>query len=238
MTRAFQIALGFLTVFRMRVDPVPDMAEVGRSAWAFPLVGVGMGLVLIACKAILFSHFPGIVAAVLLVGIWIVLTGGLHLDGWTDCWDALPTAVSPERRLEILKDSRLGTFGALGLLVLLGLKVAAVAMPEMPAAALLIAPMAGRTMLVAVGYGAPCGDTGMAAQFIRGLERTSVKRAWIIAVIVAFLTGWSGLIALAGAYGASLAFRAFARARLGVVNGDVLGAACELSEVVVLLIFL
>jgi adenosylcobinamide-GDP ribazoletransferase len=236
MLRPFEIALGFLTIFKTRLTPVPEMTEVGKSAWAFPLAGAAIGVLLVVGHSILAGFLPAIISAILVVSLWIVLTGGLHLDGWTDCWDALAASVPPERRFEILKDSRLGAFSALALILLLALKTAAVAQPNLPSLMLFLSPVISRSMMVAVGYGSRHRGQGMAALFLSGLDNRSVRWACIIGFVPALLAGWRGIIAVAAAYFAALWFRGFAEKRLGAVNGDVLGAICELSEVVVLVV--
>ncbi|MBI4964627.1 MAG: adenosylcobinamide-GDP ribazoletransferase [Desulfomonile tiedjei] len=236
MLRAFEIALAFLTIFKTRTAPVPDMAEVGKSAWAFPLAGAVIGILLVAAHVIAAGHLPSVIAAILIVALWVVLTGGLHLDGWTDCWDALAASVSPERRFEILKDSRLGAFSALALVLLLALKAAALAQSDLPLLMLFLSPVISRSMMVAVGYGSRHRGQGMAALFLSGLDIRSVRWTCVIGFAPALLAGWKGIIAVAAAYFAALWFRGFAEKRLGSVNGDVLGAICELSEVVVLLV--
>ncbi|MDQ7783665.1 MAG: adenosylcobinamide-GDP ribazoletransferase [Desulfomonilaceae bacterium] len=237
MIRSIQIVLGFLTGIKTTIRPIPDLDEIGRSAWAFPVVGALMGILLLVAHSLIGDHFPGAVRALLIVIVWVVVTGGLHLDGWTDCWDSLAASVPQERRREILKDSRLGAYGALGLVLLLALKVAAVADPEFPLAALVLAPVAGRAMMVIASYGSRHGETGMAAVFISGLDPRSVKWAWIIVLAVALPAGIIGFVAVGCAYLGAVGFKRFAESRLGMVNGDVIGAMCELSETVVLLVF-
>jgi adenosylcobinamide-GDP ribazoletransferase len=236
MLRPFEIALGFLTIFKTRLEPVPDMAEVGKSSWAFPLAGAVIGALLVVTHAIMAGHLPVVISAILVVTLWVVLTGGLHLDGWTDCWDALAASVPPERRFEILKDSRLGAFSALALILLLALKTAAVAQPNLPLIMLFLAPVISRSMMVAVGYGSRHRGEGMAALFLSGLDSRTVRWACIIGFVPAVLAGWKGIIALVAAYFAALWFRGFAEKRLGTINGDVLGAICELSEMVVVVV--
>lgn len=235
MIRALSTTLGFLTVFKIDLDPPPDMTEVGRSSWAFPLVGALLGILLLSAQWFFTALFPPVIAAILTVGLWIFLTGGLHLDGWTDCWDALAAAVSPERRLEILKDSRLGTFGSLALILLLALKVAAVGQPGFPLIMLLVAPIIGRAMMVLAAHGAECRGSGMGALFFAGLDATAVRWAWISGIVAALLGGWRGLAGLGLAYLGAVWFRRLAERRLGLVNGDVLGAVCEFSEAIVVL---
>ncbi|MBI5248615.1 MAG: adenosylcobinamide-GDP ribazoletransferase, partial [Desulfomonile tiedjei] len=144
MLRPLDIALGFLTVFKVRVEPAPELQEVGRSSWCFPLVGALIGALLVGLHLILSGHLPVFLVAVLTIGLWIFLTGGLHLDGWTDCWDALAASVNPDRRMQILKDSRMGTFGALGLILLLAVKTGSLAREDLSLPVLFAAPVIGR----------------------------------------------------------------------------------------------
>jgi len=182
------------------------------------------------------SYFPTILAAILTVGLWIVVTGGLHLDGWTDCWDALAASVTPEQRFIIMKDSRLGTFGAVALILLLAVKVAAISYQDFPVTALFLAPVAGRGIMVLAAYGSRHRGEGMAALFISGLDRRSVQWAAIIGLVPALILGWTGILAVVGAYLGAIWFRRFADSRLQTINGDVLGAICEFSETLFLLV--
>jgi adenosylcobinamide-GDP ribazoletransferase len=235
MLRAFEIAVGFLTIFRVRLDPIPDMAEAGRSAWAFPLVGALLGILLVVAHTVLSAILPVSVVALLVVGFWVVLTGGLHLDGWTDCWDAMAASVPPERRREILKDSRLGTFGALALILLVAIKATALAGEHFPKIMLFLAPVIGRGALVVVAYGTKNPREGMGAQFCLGMDSKTVRWAAILGFGPALIAGWTGILGVVAAYLGSLWFRRLAESRLAAVNGDVIGAMCELSEALVLL---
>jgi adenosylcobinamide-GDP ribazoletransferase len=236
MLRSIQIAVAFLTIFKTRLIPYPEMREIGQAAWAFPVVGWILGAVLVAVHAVVEGHVPSGLAAVLVVGTWVVLTGGLHLDGWTDCWDALAAAVSPERRFEIMKDPRLGTFGALGLLFLLGVKTTAIAGPGLSLTALFLAPVIGRATMILAAYGSRHRGEGMGAEFINGLDGHTVKWAAILGLGPAILAGWSGVIGVVCAYAGASWFRRFAESRLPSVNGDVVGGMCEFSEAIFLVV--
>jgi len=236
MLRAIEIALQFLTIVKVRLDPAADLQETGRAAWAFPIVGAFIGLLLVITYWVLSGHLPSSLVAILVIGLWVFLTGGLHLDGWTDCWDALAASVPPERRFEILKDSRLGTFGALALILLLAVKIAAVAQGDFPLIMLFIAPVVGRGLMVVTAYGSEHRGAGMAAQFLSGIDARIVQWVAILGFGPALLAGWTGIWALVGAYLGAVCFRRFAQTRLGTINGDVMGAICELAEALVLLI--
>ncbi len=232
--RSFEVCLSFLTLFRFRSSDYPSIPEIGRSAWAFPLVGAVLGLGLAAFQFLLPTHTPGLLAGTLVVGLWVVLTGGLHLDGWADCCDALPTAVEPQRRNEIMKDSRIGTFGTLGVVLLVGLKIGSVASGNLPWFMLVLAATIGRGAMVLGAYKASNTGEGMAASFISGLDRNVATWAVLLCLGPIVVVGWKGLVVGTAAYLGTVWFRRVAEARLGTVNGDVLGATCELAETIVL----
>ena len=139
------VALRYLTIL-----PGPGGAdirqELGRAAAWFPVVGLALGLLLVGVDGVTGRLFPPLLSAVLTVTAWKVLTGGLHLDGLADCLDGL-AGRDREHRLAIMRDSRIGTFGAAGLVLFLVLEVAVVADLPPPERwrVLLAAPGMGRT---------------------------------------------------------------------------------------------
>ena len=109
-------AFGFLT--RLPVGPWPLQNDLnGISAW-LPLVGLVVGGLAGGLTWAATLLFPSLVCGVIGCACWVAITGGLHLDGVADCGDGLPVEVPRERRLEIMKDSRLGTFGGTALFFL------------------------------------------------------------------------------------------------------------------------
>jgi len=230
-------AFSLLTVlpipFRWRDAQRPP----ARAMAAYPLVGFALGIALTLASVLFQSLLPSVVAAALIVVMWALLTGGLHLDGWADCCDALPATVTRERRLEILKDPRLGSFGGIGLVLLLMVKFAAVASLPHASVALILASTLGRWAIVNVAAMFPLArPDGMAAHFRAGLARRELIWAVLTTAIVCGLAGWVGLLAFVSAALATLAFGRWAAARLGGVTGDVYGATCELVECVVLVL--
>ena len=180
---------------------------------------------------------PPLVSAALIVVTWAVLTGGLHLDGWADCCDALPATVTRERRLEILKDPRLGSFGGIGLVLLLMCKFAAVASLPQASAALILAPILGRWAIVNVAAAFPLArPDGMAAHFRAGLARRELTWVALTVALVCGAVGWGGLMAFVATVLTAALMGRWATSRLGGVTGDVYGATCELVEAVVLVL--
>ncbi len=208
---------------------------------AYPFVGLVLGVLIMLAYWVSQAILPPLVSAALIVVTWAVLTGGLHLDGWADCCDALPATVTQERRLEILKDPRLGSFGGIGLALLLMCKFAAVAsLPHAsttPISALILAPTLGRWAIVNVAAVFPLArPDGMAAHFRAGLSRRELMWVTLTAALVCGALGWGGLVAFVGAAVTAIALGRWATSRLGGVTGDVYGATCELVEVVVLVL--
>jgi adenosylcobinamide-GDP ribazoletransferase len=235
MIRTFEIAVTFLTVFNIKVSRAPTMREIGNSAWAFPLVGIFIGLLLVGVWLLFEPHVPSLVLGALLVTTWVAITGAMHLDGWADCCDALIVPVPRERRLFIMKDSRLGTFGAVGLIILLGLKLAALGSGAVHWTMLIAAPALGRGVVVFCTYKAMSSGEGMASELMAGLSEGTMGTAVTISIACALIAGWTGLLAAVMAYLSGYVLKRFAESRLGGINGDVLGASCELAETAALI---
>ena len=126
-------AFGFLT--RLPVGPWPLQNDLnGISAW-LPLVGLVVGGLAGGLTWAATLLFPSLVCGVIGCACWVAITGGLHLDGVADCGDGLPVEVPRERRLEIMKDSRLGTFGGTALFFNLAFKAASAASAAEPSVA-------------------------------------------------------------------------------------------------------
>jgi len=142
---------GFLAAARyLTIVPLPGPGHapidaLGRSAAWFPIVGIGIGVGLVLADRVTSWLFPPLLAALLTVTAWKLVTGGLHLDGLADCLDGL-VGRDPERRLAVMRDSRIGAFGAIGLIFFLLLEI--VALSELPPAVrartLLAAPVIAR----------------------------------------------------------------------------------------------
>ncbi|MCI0397080.1 MAG: adenosylcobinamide-GDP ribazoletransferase [Chloroflexi bacterium] len=232
------LALSFLTVL-----PIPSPAarpgDLGRAAAWFPVVGLLLGGILAAAHLVLLRFFPALLAATLIVVLWVALTGGLHLDGLADCCDALAAAVPPARRLEILRDPRLGTFGAAGLVLFLLLKMLAIAyLPANGWLPFLLAPMYGRWLILPLARQPAARPEGMGVAFAGGLSRPVLLASALLPgllLLASLAVSWWGLLGVAAAHLAALALARLARARLGGVTGDVLGLAVEVTELIILL---
>jgi adenosylcobinamide-GDP ribazoletransferase len=229
------LAFGFLTTLPIRV-PDSQPGDLGRAAGWFPLVGLVVGAILAFVQAGLSHVFSPLLTAALVVASWALLTGGLHLDGLADCGDGLLAAASPERRLEIMRDPRLGTFGGATLMMHLLLKTLAVAaLPSI--VALLLAPAIARWLILIVATQPSARPGGLGAAFAQGLDRSQYVVAAIVPIGLIVLGGWLGVIAAVLAHLAAFGLIRLARTRLGGVTGDVFGLTVETTELITLLVF-
>lgn len=243
--RLIGVALQFLTRVPVRVgfDPL----WLNQSARHFPLVGAlvgAVGALVLWAAGLVFT--PAVAVGLSMVAT-VLLTGAFHEDGLADTCDALGGAVSRERALEIMKDSRIGTYGALGLLLVLGLKSATlVALPPVWAmASLVLAHTVSRTAAVVLIRLLPYAGDVSQAKAKPLAERIStggllVAVGWALAVgvaLIAWRAGWWPMVVTAwavAALGAWACGRWFMR-RLGGITGDTLGATQQLTELAVLL---
>jgi adenosylcobinamide-GDP ribazoletransferase len=233
------LAVRYLTVVPLgRGTPHRGIGALGRAAPWFPVVGLGLGAVLALTEQVTHRIFPSLLAALLTVTAWKLLTGGLHLDGLADCLDGL-VGVDAEQRLRIMSDSRIGAFGAVGLILFLLLELVALSElgPSLRWRTLVAAPVVGRATpaLLACCFVAARGQ-GQGASFGAGVQPRAVPLAFGLAAVVTGLAlGLVGLVALLVAGLVSLTLGWFFSRRLGGITGDVLGAGVEVAELVVVL---
>ncbi|HJN91441.1 MAG TPA: adenosylcobinamide-GDP ribazoletransferase [Dehalococcoidia bacterium] len=232
-------ALEFLTTLRFRAVPVRSAAELAGSLWAFPIVGLLIGLALFGVERGGRELAPDIAVAAVLVAVWIGLTGGLHLDGLADTADGLFGGRDREQRLSIMHDVQSGSWAVIALLILLLLKFALIiSLPEEGRfGALLIAPIAARGILVGTmgltpyarpeGYGKELhARAGGAPTLVTGL---------LVLATAGLLFNVEGMVLVPWAIAVAAALATYARRQLGGLTGDVDGALIELLEVSVLL---
>ena len=236
----FLAATAFFTRLPVNPEPVGEW-RLADSAWAFPLVGAGIGaaatLVLLLAQLI---GLPGWPAALLSVLAGIVLTGALHEDGLADTADGFFGGRDREEKLAILRDSRQGTYGVLAIVLSVLLRTAALAVIGdviHAGLALVAAHAASRAALPAAMIGlAPARHDGLGAMAGTPRMGGAIAAALIgAAIALAALGPVRGIIALclAGAIVFSLA--EVARRQIGGYTGDVLGAFQQVGEIVVLL---
>lgn len=228
-------AWAFLTRLPGGAHPETDR-ELGRSVPWFPVVGAVVGAPSGGVYWALHGPLGPSLAAVLAVAAGAVTTGGFHEDGLADTADALG-GTSRARRLEIMKDSRVGAFGVLALVLSTLVRVFAVSSlePLDGLVALLVAHMLGRTTAVALMTVAPAASgTGLGHSYTAHLPRVWTAIAIIVVSAAAAGLGPVGAVSLAAAAATAAVVGLVARRAFGGVTGDVLGAAEQVGEMAVL----
>jgi adenosylcobinamide-GDP ribazoletransferase len=226
-------ALSFLTILPL------GNAQGRKPGWSFawyPLVGLLIGAALALTAAL--SPLHGGITSFLVLLAWVVITGGLHLDGFGDACDGLLAAVEPARRLAIIKDPRAGSWAVVGLALLLLGKWTALA--AVPPALLILPPVVGRWAMVIAAYSFPYArQTGLGAYFRDGLGRAQVITATAVALLAAAASArevvplWTAFII--GGVTVFVVGKWAAKRLGGGLTGDVYGALCELTELLCLL---
>ena len=181
--RRLAIAFSLLTVLPVRAPHDWRPGDSGRAAAWYPFVGLAVGALAAAALILASLVIPPLVAGALALAAWVALTGGLHLDGLADCCDGLLYAGDAGRRLEIMKDPRLGAFGGIGLALALLLKGAALASLA-PERALLVLPLAaslGRWAILPAGFQPLARPGGMGADLAAGQPAALFLRRHIVA---------------------------------------------------------
>ncbi|KHK64376.1 adenosylcobinamide-GDP ribazoletransferase [Pseudomonas frederiksbergensis] len=234
----FWIALQFLSSLPVRLPGMPEPGQLGRSLLFYPMVGLLFGGLLWLLDAVLLGA-PVTLHAALLLTAWVLLSGGLHLDGLADSADAwLGGFGDRERTLLIMKDPRSGPIAVVTLVLVLLLKwTALVALIEQrQPLALLIVPMLGRAALLGLFLTTPYVRAGGLGQALADhLPRRSGWQVLSISALGCVLVmGGPGLWTLVVAAAVFIGLRQIMLRRLQGCTGDTAGALLELLETAVL----
>ena len=220
---------------------MPGEKGLARSMAFFPLAGLLIGLLLALAYFVLSFLFSKPLVLWLTLGCLALLTRCLHLDGFADTIDGFAAGGPKEKILEVMRDSRIGAFGVVGLVLLIGARYLAldqIAGEFIPRSLILMTVM-GRNSMVWVCYRSPYARSGggLAKPFAENLT----SREMIVSSASAFgigllLWGLKGALAFLGIGLFSFAFRFFFLKKLNGITGDILGAANELSELLCLIL--
>lgn len=238
MIRPFFIALQFLTRLPVNILSKPDETSTANSLLYYPLVGLIIG-VLLASLAWVLRDAPILLSAGLLLVVWVLITGGLHLDGLADSLDAWAGGLGDsERTLAIMKDPNCGPAGVVAIVLLLLLKFAALhtILQTENLIILLLAPVLGRTILLLLFITTPYVRTnGLGTAIVSHLPRKLLMLVFVVTLVaVFFVAGMSGLWLITIMLLVFILSRVLMMQRIGGMTGDVAGALVEVTEVSVL----
>ncbi|GAM09638.1 cobalamin synthase [Geobacter sp. OR-1] len=238
--RLFIIAFQFLTIVPLPFQVRCDERDLGRSMALFPLVGLVLGGLLAGADLLLDARVPRQVADLLLVTLLALVTGALHLDGLADVCDGFAARGGKERFLAVMKDSRVGAVGVVGLILGIGLKFQAInaLQPALKWQALLLFPMVARCGQVVSAVGARSARSeGLGAAFINGVGPLQLLLALVLTGGTGFMLlglPWLALLLLLAIF--TFGCRRYFEQRLGGITGDIIGCVSELNEIAVLIL--
>ena len=236
----FIVGLQFLTQLPIKTAQ-PNSRDVAGSYYFYPLIGFLIGGSAVLIRHVLMVMFPGSFSIAIVLAFLVWISGGLHEDGLADTADALGGGWTRDDRLRILKDSRIGAFGASILVLALLAKYAA--LTSMSAARLdasiITAQMLGRWAFLPMGYFNRYAHEGLGSEFMKGLSAKAVVVATIFSAAVAIaVCRVQGLIASAITVVIMIAASIYFRRRLGGVTGDCFGATFQFVEIATYAAFL
>lgn len=248
--RAFFIGLQFLTRLSIIRQDHWTEEDFGRSVKFFPLIGAVLGMIYAAAAYVFLIFLPskGIIlpphtiSAVLLI-LPPLLTGGLHCDGFMDTMDGVFSGRSREKMLEIMKDSRVGSNGVLGFVVLMilewGLLLDLFVEPVFLLPAFFVMPIIARLMMTgAIALYPYAREEGMGKAFAKYTDARTVVCAVVITLLLILPFGLPAVAALVVSVLFTAFFSNFVTKKLGGLTGDVYGSITTLNEGLVLLSFL
>lgn len=241
--KRFIIMLQFFTSIPVPINMDCDEKDFGKGLIFAPLIGLLVGLILYLIYRVLSLFLPINLTCALLIIAYIVLTGGLHLDGLGDTFDGLFSNRPKEKILEIMKDSRVGTNAVLALISVILLNYAMlteIKTDSVMLKVLLLFPVAGRIgSLMGAGISVYARkNDGLGKSFIDHCGKKEMFIGGLLSILIFFIVhGVNGLII--GAImllTASIITKIFS-VKIGGATGDILGAVCELNQTVFLILF-
>jgi len=235
-------AFQFLTISPTLIKRMFTAQEMGRAVGWFPLVGVVLGILLYGINNVAQLIFPVSVSAAITLFAWVLFTRAFHLDGFMDTCDGLFGGFTAERRLEIMKDSRMGAFGVAGGVLILITEYSALSAVSASTnlfVALMLATTLGRWSSPLVMYWFPYArEEGLGTEMKRNVSWREVLLATSITGITAWLVyGWPGFLFMVAAAAIGFLIALYAMRLLPGLTGDIYGTVTSLVEMFTLVFF-
>lgn len=235
--KKFFIALQFLTIIPVHISGKIDERDLGRSLLYFPVVGFLLGTFL-ASAAFTLIPLPSLVRSVLILILWIIITGAIHLDGLADTCDGFYGGRTREETLRIMRDSRIGTMGVVGIAVVLLAKftlIASLSAPYLWKTLIMAATFSRWSQALSCLISGYARHEGKAKLFIAYAQRNDIILGGLFTLALFMLfSGLKGVLLFVIALLAGLLFVRYAKIKIGGMTGDVIGALNEATETIVL----
>lgn len=239
--KKFLIALQFLTILPIRIKPEIKEEDFGRSLVYFPIVGLMIGLIL-ALGLFAFNFLPTLVTAALILTISIIITGGIHLDGFADTCDGLYAGKSREEALKVMRDPHIGAVGAISVASLLILKFAlfyGISLNFLWKAVIIMAVWGRYSQVLSCYLSSYARKNGKAKFFIEYATKRELFFSTVFTFVLSvLLMRIKGLIVSVLTLAMLLLIINHIKRRIGGMTGDTIGAISEITEVAVLFLAL
>jgi len=237
MIRTLLAAIKFLTVIPFPKSFTGGEKELEKCMPFFPVVGLLIGIIIAAFDHVMGFILPLLPASVMTAIAMTGISGGLHMDGLADTADGFFSARPRERVLEIMRDSRTGVMGVLGVVFVIVLKVSVLIsiFPPLRPGIIVLMPLAGRCSFVVMMTALPYvrSEGGLATAFGVGKSWLNVLWASAFLLTAGWLAGhWMGFAASFSALLIAALFSVYCFRKIGGYTGDTLGAGCELTEII------
>lgn len=227
--KSFVLMLSFFTRLPVPYVEYEEKLYI-KGIKTIPFVGIVLGLILYLVSFLTFWMDPEVSAVVLLM-TYIFMTGGLHLDGLADTCDGVFSGRDRERMLEIMKDSRIGSFGVLSMLFFFIFY--AVMYQFLPREALLILPVIGKSApLISASLADYARPSGMGQLLVDNIKTPEVAVAVALPLVLSVVMGVGYIIAAVVAELSVVALTKWLKKKLGGITGDTHGMVCEVSQMV------
>ncbi|MFN8411072.1 MAG: adenosylcobinamide-GDP ribazoletransferase [Anaerolineales bacterium] len=232
-------AFQFLSIFPTIIRRMFTSQEMGRAVGWFPLVGLVLGSLLYGIHHVAQLIFPTNVTAALTIFAWVLFTRAFHLDGFMDTCDALFGGFTEERRLEIMKDSRMGAFGVAGGILILLTQYTALASSLNLWPALVLSATLGRWASPLVIYGFPYArEEGLVYEMKRNVGLREIIIGTLFTGLVSwFVYGWMGFVLMLSSAFAGWLVAKYSMRLLPGLTGDIYGTVTTVVETLILLVF-
>jgi adenosylcobinamide-GDP ribazoletransferase len=236
---SFLAALQFLTSIPVKRDFTPE--QVGRATVYFPVVGLIIGLVLAGLNWLLLLILPAAVVNALLIVALVIITGALHLDGFADTCDGIAGHKTVEERWQVMRDSRTGALGVVGIVLLLLVKYVSLnsSPPSLMTAVLIFLPVVSRwAMVYAIFTYRYARPSGLGTVFKQATRWPRFTAATVITIVISAALfpffSITGFLLIPGVWIITAAFSSYLKYKFAGLTGDTYGAINEVAEVMTL----
>lgn len=240
--KTFILAIQFMTRIPININLDIKREDFQKTVKFFPIIGLIVGgfeiFIYYICSKVMSNNL----ASFMTILSHIVITGGIHMDGLSDTADGIFSGRSKQKILEIMKDSRVGTFGALAIIFLVVGKIIILTdMPELNIfTAIILAPIISRTMNIFLMYNRKYArqEESMGDLFIGVLEKKNYIICLVLSIIITITIGkLYGIIVFLISFIFTIIFRNYIEKKIDGLTGDILGASDELNEFLIYLLF-